>query len=90
MPDAMFIETPRVDAVLSLDLATDEKNQEKYLLLTIHLESGKTVRLPCPLIFRCGYWFSSRSRSKTTDGRSPNNLSKPIKCSDRHVLCPFR
>ncbi|MGC2223990.1 MAG: hypothetical protein WA624_17400 [Methylocella sp.] len=46
MSGGMFIETPTVDAVLSLDLATDDNTQEKFLLLTVHLGSGKTARLP--------------------------------------------
>lgn len=53
--DPRFIETPDVDAVISLTQAKDDAGQE-FLLLTIHLESGKTVRLPMTVPIAMQVW----------------------------------
>lgn len=55
MAEPDFIETSEVDAVLSLDDVKDESGQE-FLLLTIHLEDGKTVRLPMRVAVAMRVW----------------------------------
>ena len=44
---AEFVETPLVDAVLSVDAVKDQEGAD-YAFLVLHLETGRTVRLPMP------------------------------------------
>ena len=51
-----FIETPAVDAVLSLDVVRDAATGEPFALLTIHHESGTTVRMPMSVAIAMRIW----------------------------------
>ncbi len=55
-PKPMFIETATVDWVLDLQEGRDPETQEYFLLLTIHLEDGKTVRLPMRVEIAMRIW----------------------------------
>jgi hypothetical protein len=66
---ADFAETPDIEAVLSLDHMMDEAGQE-CLLLTLRLESNKTVRLPMSVVVAMRIW-ALLDKARLDKGWSP-------------------